>query len=240
LNNKILKGLLLSVVLFSLFYACQSHPNSQQETKPTTQQKVEIDTSIPNATQYFLFGSNKEASDKSDSLSQAEINLLQDGDILLRKGYGTVSDYIADFLKEKYPVTHCGFIVNSKSSNPNVLHTVSNDKINGMLTESLDAYSKQSQWATLVVVRLKSDSTKIQAVLAKANELLKQKIPFDMGFNDKNNETLYCLEMMRDVFLEVYKKDLISKRCIRQSIDVLSMDNFFDSTNFDIIINHFE
>jgi hypothetical protein len=240
LNNKTLKGLLFSVVLFSLFYACQPPLNRQQETAITTQQTIEIDTSIPNATQYLLFGSNKEASDKSDTLSKTEINLLQDGDILLRKGYGAVSDYIADFLKEKYAVTHCGFIVNSNSSNPNVLHTISNDKVNGMFLEPLGAYAKQSQWSSLVVVRLKSDSIKIKAVLAKANDLLKQKIPFDMGFNDKNSETLFCLEMMRNVFLEVYKKDLISKRCIRQTIDVLSMDNFFDSTNFEVIINHFE
>ena len=61
-----------------------------------------------------------------------------------------------------------------------------------------------------------------------------------MGFDDKNSNTLYCAEMMRNIFLEVYKKDLLPRRTKKQSIDVLSMDNFIDSIYFDIIINHFD
>jgi hypothetical protein len=198
------------------------------------------DKSIANATQYLLFGSGKENTLNSDSLTQAEISLLKDGDILLRRGYGTISDFIAEFLSEEYPVTHCGFIIKSKRFESSVLHTISNDKTNGMIIESLKDYSLQSQDGSLIAVRLKKEYCKPGEVLSIANQLLEQNIEFDMGFDDKSSSTLYCVEMMRNIFLEVYKKDLLSRRTNKQAIDVLSMDNFIDSTYFDIIINHFD
>ena len=165
---------------------------------------------------------------------------MRDGDILLRRGYGTISDFIADFLSEEYPVTHCGFIVKSKSLELSVLHTISNDKSNGMVIESLKDYSLQSQEGSLIAVRQKKEYYKPDEVLSVAKQLLEQKIEFDMGFDDKSNSTLYCIEMMRNIFLEVYKKDLLPRRTNKQAIDVLSMDNFIDSTYFEIIINHFD
>lgn len=226
---------MLAIFPFSLFFACTCAPSAPQEV---TQQTV--GDSIPNISQYLLFGSGKKSSEISDSLSISEIALLQEGDILLRKGYGSVSDFIADFLQEQYPVTHCGFVIHKNDSTLHILHTISNDQVNGMFTEPLAAYVKQSQWGSLVAVRLKSDSANIQLVLDKAHQLVAAQIPFDLGFDDNNSESLYCVEMMRDIFLAVYHKDLLPKRTVKKSIDVLSMDNFFDATNFEVVFNHFD
>ena len=187
---------------------------------------------------YFLFGNGQSAA-TPDSLSPQKLALLQEGDILLRKGYGSISDFIADFLNEKYPVTHCGWVVRGTDGSFHILHTISNDSISGMTLESLDCYQQQSQANSLVLIRLQ-DQSKIQQVIKLAHQLLAQQVPFDMEFNDKNSDALYCIELMRDVFLDVYQKDLLPNRTNRHGIDVLSMANFFDTTNFQIIFNHFE
>lgn len=231
------KGLLLTVVLCCFLGACTSSSvaNEKQRVVTTT-----WDSTLPNPTQYLLFGSGKKIALPSDSLSDFERTLLRNGDILLRKGYGNISDYIADFLREKYAVTHCAFIINIQSQVPLVLHTISSNQHNGMLIEPLTSYIKQSQANSLVAVRLKASETQIQQVLEKAHLFVQKKIPFDMKFDDRNNQALYCIEMMRDIFLEVFQENWLPNRTNKNTIDVLSMNNFFDTTRFNLIFNHFD
>lgn len=190
--------------------------------------------------QYFLFGNGTSSNVPPDSLSLQELNQLKNGDILLRKGYGTISDYIADFLQEQYPVTHCAFILKKQGSPLQVLHTISDAQHNGLLIEPLEAYLKQSQQGSLVAVRLNYSDQQVQEVLEQAHSLLQEQIPFDMAFDDRDQEALYCIEMMRDIFIKVFQKDLLPQRTCRHTIDVLSMDNFFDNKHFELIFNHFE
>jgi len=230
-----LKGLLLTVVLFC-FLACKSSSSESTTSNPTTL----WDTTMPNPSQYLLFGSGKAQTTLSDSLTIQEVALLQEGDILLRKGFGPISDFIADFLAETYPLTHCAFVINTKSKTKQVLHTASNETVNHIHVELLEQYVRQSRRGSLVLVRLRCSKEKKEQVLQKAHQLLAKKIPFDLGFNDRDPQALYCIEFMRDIFLDVFGKDLCSKRNSKNNLDVLSMDNFFNSAHFEVIFNHFD
>lgn len=232
-RSNLLKGLLLTVVLFS---ACKSPSTQSTSNNPT----ILWDTTMPNPSQYLLFGSGKMQSTLSDSLAAQELELLQEGDILLRKGFGSISDFIADFLDEIYPVTHCAFVINTNSKDKQVLHTASTESINRIYVEPLEQYVRQSRWGTLVLVRLHGSKEKKEQVLQEARKLLAKKIPFDMGFDDRDNQALYCIEFMRNVFLAVFKKDLCPTRKTKNNIDVLSMDNFFNAAHFEVIFNHFD
>lgn len=220
-------GLLFMAVLFCLLTACTS-----REKTPST-------PSSPNPLHYLLFGSPNKNTSQSDTLTVAERQQLQHGDILLRKGFGNISAYIADFLDEPYPVTHCGFIIEQSPQQYAVLHCISEDTIDGLLVEPLEDYIKTSQWSSLVAVRL-LDSTHLDQALQYAQQLLAQNIPFDMRFDDHDSEALYCAEMIRDALNQSYQKDFFPKRVQKQGIDVLSMSNFFDTANFSIIFNHFD
>lgn len=229
------KGLLLTVVLFC-FSACKS--SSTESTASSN--PILWDTTMPNPAQYLLFGNGKTQNTLSDSLTFEELELLQESDILLRKGFGATSAFIADFLEETYPVTHCAFIINTKNKSKQVLHTASTETVNHIHVEPLEHYVRQSNLGSLVLVRLNCSKEKKEAVLQKAQQLLAKKIPFDMGFNDRDNQALYCIEFMRNIFLDVFKEDLLPKRTHRNTIDVLSMDNFFNSAHFEVIFNHFD
>ncbi len=175
-----------------------------------------------------------------DRLNNDELASLQSTDILLRRGYGVVSDFIANYLEEVYPVTHCGFVVRKADSSLWILHTISTDVHSGMLLETIADYIKNSQKGTLVAVRLKGSEEKRKIVLDEAYQLLARKIPFDMGFNDSDSSQLYCAEMMRNIFKKVYRKDMLKDRAESLGIDVIRMSNFFNEKYFEVLFNHCE
>ncbi len=171
------------------------------------------------------------------AISQAETALLREGDILLRRGYGAVSDFIADFLEETYAVTHCGFVLKYPNNKLYILHIISDLDSNGVRTESLQTYINDSQLNSLAAVRLKTTVEKRQAVLGEIYKLKAANMRFDMGFNDYESTEMYCAEMSRYVIQNVIKKDVLPDRARKLGIDVTRMSNFFDSKHFEIIFN---
>lgn len=171
------------------------------------------------------------------SISEAEIAQLQHGDILLRRGYGAVSDFIADFLEETYPVTHCGFVLRYPDDKVYILHIISDLDSNGVRTESLQTYINESQLNTLAAVRLKTSQENREAILGEIYKLKAADMRFDMGFNDHDGEEMYCAEMSRHVIQNVLKKDVLPDRAQKMGIDVTRMSNFFADKHFEIIFN---
>lgn len=174
-----------------------------------------------------------------DSLSTNELQKLQHGDILLRRGYGFISEFIADFLGETYPVTHCGFVVRYPDNDSIfILHSMADDKNDGVFIQPLRAYLRESQLGSIAAVRLREPITMRQAIVNKAFTLIEKKIPFDMAFNDKDTTKLYCAEMMQFVFHRTIQKDLFPDRATKMGMDVVRMSNFFNKENFEVLFNH--
>ncbi len=174
-----------------------------------------------------------------DRLSSRETALLQEGDLLLRKGYGWVSDRIADALNEEYRVTHCGLILRQGYTEPHILHSVSNEKVNGICIEPLQAYIAESQKNSLVGLRIKQDSQKIPELVAEAKRLYHKKVPFDMSFDDSDSSRLYCAELLALLFKNVYQQDLLPEKANILGVKAIKMSNFFNPRYFQILFNHF-
>jgi hypothetical protein len=174
-----------------------------------------------------------------DSLTEAEIAQLRHGDILLRRGYGMVSDFITSFLEEKYTVTHCGFVIRPNPTDSiMILHTVANDYSKGVLIEPLRDYIQNSQVPSLAAVRPKFSEQEKLLALEQAFDLLHRKIEFDMEFDDSDSSKLYCVEMVRNAYFRVVKKDILPQRISRVGITVTRMDNFFEPKYFEVLFNH--
>lgn len=170
-------------------------------------------------------------------LTTVEREKLQHGDILLRRGFGMVSNFIADFLKEEYEVTHCGFVVLEGLDEPHILHTISDGDIDGIYLEPLSDFVAASYDSSLALVRAVGDSTQRYAVVKHCLNYMQREIPFDMRFDHKDSSKMYCVEMMWYAFERVYGRDLLPHRAKGVGIEVFHMDNFFDTTNFEIIFN---
>ena len=176
----------------------------------------------------------------SDVLTPAEQHQLQVGDVLLRKGFGGYSAYIAAVLEEAHPVTHCGWVVPAETGSWAILHAASTDQQSGIYTEPLDDYLRQSQAGSLVLVRPRCTPAQLKVALAYAQQKMTEGIPFDAAFDDHDASALYCAELVRDALRHATGEDWLPRRCHRPPRDVLRLDNFFDPQRFEVVWNHWD
>ena len=220
------KGLLLAVVLCCWLLACTpAAPSSSQPLGPP----------LPDPLTFFHLPTQQPL--PPDSLAPSELALLQAGDVLLRKGYGWISEYIVATLEEPCAISHCGLLV-KQGETLAVLHTASSQEQEGLLVEPLEEYIQQSQAHSLVAIRPKGSLAQQQQLLALAQSYSKKDIPFDYHFDDQDAQALYCVELLRDLFLEAFEQDYLPLHYARGELSLLGFQNFFDTTNFSPLFNH--
>lgn len=172
-------------------------------------------------------------------LSPEDQALLQHGDIIMRKGEGFVSGVINDLFNTGYNLSHCGIVLKEGDS-IKIIHTVSSElsNIDGVQTENLDKFVRESVLNTLVVVRYKADSLKRAEIAEASKSYLTRNKHFDHKFDIADTTEFYCTELIHYAFMDVYKKDMFPERLQSDHPNFLGLNAFLDSTKFDIIINH--
>lgn len=174
-----------------------------------------------------------------DTLTPTELALLQPGDVLLRRGYGLMSDYILAVLQEPLALTHCGLIVEQNNGQLGVLHTGSTANHEGVLVEPLTVFVQQSMPPSLVAVRPIVTPTQRLAILEGAHQYALAAAPFDYNFDDQDPQALYCVEMLRDLFLTVCHKDYLPTHYYWGDRALLGFQDFFDQNHFTLLFNHY-
>ena len=179
--------------------------------------------------------SNREQFFSTYSLSDEEVELLQDGDIILRKGYGIVSKNIAEYLDEEYIVSHCGIIVKSNKGNYFVIHSVSGrlSEDDGLQICSLKTFCKESIPNSILVTRLKEDNRTL--ISKDAKRYLKAKIPFDNSFSLEDQSEIYCSELVWKILLDNYDLNIYS---VDKRPDNIQFAPLYNPQWFDVVINH--
>jgi len=189
----------------------------------------------------YNYRTEQEHSFSTYTLSKKEINLLQNGDIILRHGYGMASDIIVKTLNEKYDISHCAIIC--KDSNQiNVIHSVSQSlsDFNGVQTQTLSRFINDSKKNSVIVVRYKNPQHTDNTLIAeRATYYLSKKIPFDNDFDIDDSTNIYCNELIWRTIKDSYYVDIFKNQL--KDEDKKSHYKFYalwDTTNFEIIINH--
>ena len=164
-----------------------------------------------------------------------DYSILEDGDIVLKRGLGQVSVLIIKFLGEKIPLSHCGIII-KEAEQYFVIHSLAKEYsgIDGMQKTSLTYFLEDAQLKDTYFVRHKSPLKPRKQIAKKAADYLKEKVPFDYNFDNSDTTTFYCLEFLDHTLKTVLKKDLVQKKKIGQS-EALLLNSFLDTTNFEII-----
>jgi hypothetical protein len=186
---------------------------------------------------------NQEKSEKKTIylLSPDESAKLRNGDIIMRKGEGFVSGIINDLFNTGYNLSHCGIVLVENDS-VKVIHTVSSElsKIDGVQTEPLKKFVKESVLNTLMVVRYKADQ-EIGTQIASASKVYltpERHKAFDHKFDLADSTKFYCTELIHYAFLDVFGKDMFPERLQSDHPNFLGLDAFLDTTRFEIILNH--
>jgi uncharacterized protein YycO len=189
----------------------------------------------------YEYRSQREQLVSDYTISKKEISLLHDGDIILRHGYGFVSDMIVRTLNDSSGLSHCAILTKYKGHwivIQSISSTVSD--IDGVQWQDLRTFVKQSKRNSLVVVRYKhvkndSDYAKIGQ---RAIYYLKKQIPFDHAFDIHDSTKFYCAELIWKVFKDVLHIDIFESKYRPDHYDYMKFDTFLDTTNFERIIDH--
>lgn len=189
---------------------------------------------------YFIYEKKSSIEQKKSiyNLSAEEKSQIKDGDIILRHGYGTISDIIAKTLNESYDISHCA-VLTKDSENINVIHTVSQtlSDFDGLQQQSLLRFISDSKKNSIIIVRYKGE--KNSELAKRAKYYLKLKIPFDHDFDINDTTKFYCNEFVIKLIKDIYTKDLLSKNT--KTSDPKSQykfNVFWDTASFKIILNH--
>ena len=193
----------------------------------------------------FLFVYNyrteQEHSISTYTLSYKEINLIHNGDIILRHGYGMASDIIVKTLNEQYDISHCA-IVCKDSNQINVIHSVSQSlsDFDGVQTQTLKRFITDSKENSVIVVRYKNPLYSDNSLIAeRAAYYLSKKIPFDNDFDIQDSSKIYCTELIWRAIKDSYHKDIFSDQLKDENRrNRYKFNALWDTAHFDVIINH--
>ncbi|EGD33705.1 YiiX/YebB-like N1pC/P60 family cysteine hydrolase [Capnocytophaga sp. oral taxon 338] len=173
-------------------------------------------------------------------LSTKEVEKLQEGDIILRRGYGFFSDIIADKLNgDSYDVTHSG-ILYRKDNQWWVIHSLSSNvsPIEGVQTQSLQMFLKYSIPGKILIVRLnKITPSQGREIIKRAQYYLQKKVSFDhLGIIDDPSE-LYCSELIYQIIdNDLHFVNFPTEKKARKET-FYSMKTLYNPQYFKIIIN---
>jgi hypothetical protein len=132
-----------------------------------------------------------------DPLTEQELASLQPGDIILRQGSSLISRLIEQTLAEEIPLSHIALIV-ERPQGLGVIHSISSSLsgIDGIQFQPLGDFVLHSEPGTTIVLRPRLSGEKTNKILAKAETLLDQEVPFDHSLTSpikRRSIALSCL-----------------------------------------------
>jgi len=175
------------------------------------------------------------------TLKVEEKHLLQEGDIILRHGYGMVSSIISNTLKEDFSLSHCAIVVKDSLDKFKVVHSVSQSisDYDGVQIQDLNLFINDSKPNSVIVVRYKAlEEDQKLLVREKTMDFLNRQIPFDHKFDISDTTELFCTELIWRIFLDLFDDDILDSENFKGTLSAFKFAFFLDPKRFDIIINH--
>lgn len=175
-------------------------------------------------------------------LSDLELSSIQEGDFILRRGFGYFSDYIASSLNMgNVDVTHAGIIV-KQHNKWFVIHSLSSDvsDIDGVQIQELSQFLNYSTPGKIIITRAKNSDKSLGKRLAqRAYVYLAKNIPFDHDGDFNDSSKLFCTELI----WQILEKDL-HRAALPTDADARkkffhSMAPMYSTEYFDIVINQY-
>jgi len=163
-----------------------------------------------------------------------DIDLIQEGDIILRKGDSVLSHLIARNLAPADDMSHCGMIFRV-DGRLQVIHTISKaiSDIDGIRINTIEDFITEAASGHYCIVRYQKPLG-IKTMKSEALHLLKQRVPFDHDFDLETSSHLYCTELIRVLFLKSGEQDFFSKRKVLGK-QILDFAPFFNPNHFETV-----
>ncbi len=153
--------------------------------------------------------------------------VLEEGDLVLRRGNSLLSGLIAQYFPEGRGMSHVGIIIFEKGS-PYVVHSISGrlEKTDGIRIDPLDKFLREAHEAEYHFISPLFEIDR--AILGqRVRHYLAENTPFDHSFDLEDDEAMYCSELIRSVYLQSGAEDIFHYGEIG-GIKLLDLASFFD------------
>lgn len=187
---------------------------------------------------WLLWPEDEPAGAISYRLTDEEQQLLEPGDIILRRGSGIASDFISSVLDEPYDVSHCGIIAEHDSALW-VIHSVSSSlsDFDGMQAHRLQAFVGQSKPGSVVVSRLRTTQHRGR-IAQRAKNYLRRQVPFDHDFDLVDTTSIYCSELVWRIVRDEYGIDVFDSTATGDQVGRYRFARLLDTARFSIVLDH--
>lgn len=176
-------------------------------------------------------------------LSTTEISAIQEGDFILRRGFGYFSDYIASSLnKGAIDVTHAGIVV-KRGNGLFVIHSLSSDvsDTDGVQLQLLSQFLQHSAPGKIIVTRTKKSNAAFgKKVAVLAESYLTKQVPFDHNGNIDNSTKLFCTELIWQILEKDLHHAVLPTGTDARKEFFYSMAPLYSTDYFDIVINQYD
>lgn len=190
------------------------------------------------ATAWLLWPKAQAKSEARYALAPAEVEQLEPGDIILRRGSGLVSDFISSVLSEPFDVSHCGIVAEHDSALW-VIHSVSSSvsEADGMQAHRLQDFVSQSKRGSVIVSRLRTDADRA-LIAERAKGYLRRKVPFDHDFDLDDTTSIYCSELVWRIIRDEYGVDVFDSAAVDDKAGRYRFMRLLDTARFEVVLNH--
>ncbi len=189
-----------------------------------------------------------------DPLLPAEIDRLEPGDFILRRGSSLVSSMIARVLGGDAGFSHCGVLIpaggsgfsgegesgdgeSGKGESWLVVHSVSRSLSgkDGLQAEGLEKFVRASVPESTAVVRLRLPEPERSLLVGQARERLRAGASFDYEFRLAPDGPLYCSELL---WLLLPEEIRARAAVYQQPGNIIRFETFLDPRYFSVILDH--
>jgi len=171
----------------------------------------------------------KEFVDIPDSI----YDVLQDGDIILRKGDGPLSFHLMRNTKEEY--SHCGIIF-KEDNQWKAIHSIggeiSDNEVDGVQKILLKDFIHHAADSTLYICRPIFMDSAGNKIVERAKHYLELEVPFDHRFSLLTKDKLYCSELLYEIFKDINNQKNIFIIQKKHKSYMLMFSTFFKKKNF--------
>lgn len=165
----------------------------------------------------------------TDAINEAK-NLLKKGDLIMRMGDDFISEILADIAPVEKKYSHTGIvdIVDNKmlvySINPESTTGKGDDTIR---IESVDSFIQPFVNKRFGIYRFDLNDAEMDSFFVELKRFKKQHIKFDFKFDIKDDNNLYCSELIVKSLEKATNNKLQFKRSIIDDTHVLGVKRFF-------------
>ena len=134
--------------------------------------------------------------------------LLQNGDVIFRRGAGFASELARRFSRGEKRFSHVGIVV-VEHDQVAVIHSVIDDEReqDGVVVETLEVFlDRMDDWA---VYRARASKATRNRIVEIGKSARREGIRFDVGFDLETKDVYYCTELIMRAINEASRSDLI-------------------------------